>query len=94
MNIRLSKKLAFDWKVEKIGVIGPGIVGMPMASFANVASALVRNRQTTPSASRAYVHTSNQAQTHVVWQVGSSVLSKIAMIMRDASPEHVSVNSL
>ena len=33
MNIRLSEKLSFDWKVEKIGVIGPGIVGMPMASL-------------------------------------------------------------
>lgn len=33
MNIRLSETLSFDWKVEKIGVIGPGIVGMPMASL-------------------------------------------------------------
>ena len=33
MKIRLSDKLSFDWKVEKIGVIGPGIVGMPMASL-------------------------------------------------------------
>ena len=33
MEIRLSEKLSFDWKVEKIGVIGPGIVGMPMASL-------------------------------------------------------------
>ena len=33
MKIRLSEELSFDWKVEKIGVIGPGIVGMPMASL-------------------------------------------------------------
>lgn len=33
MQIKLSPTLTFDWKVEKIGVIGPGIVGMPMAAL-------------------------------------------------------------
>ena len=33
MKIRLSEEVSIDWKVEKIGVIGPGIVGMPMASL-------------------------------------------------------------
>lgn len=33
MNIQLSDDFSFDWKVEKIAVIGPGIVGMPMAAL-------------------------------------------------------------
>lgn len=33
MKIQINKELSIDWKVEKIGVIGPGIVGMPMASL-------------------------------------------------------------
>lgn len=33
MQIQLNPKKSFDWKVEKIGVIGPGIVGMPMAAL-------------------------------------------------------------
>ncbi len=33
MKIRLNEKKSFDWKVEKIAVIGPGIVGMPMAAL-------------------------------------------------------------
>ncbi|MEO1413978.1 MAG: nucleotide sugar dehydrogenase [Bacteroidota bacterium] len=33
MKITLAEDLQFDWKVEKIGVIGPGIVGMPMAAL-------------------------------------------------------------
>jgi len=33
MHIILSENHSFDWKVEKIGVIGPGIVGMPMAAL-------------------------------------------------------------
>ncbi len=33
MTIKLNENHSFDWKVEKIAVIGPGIVGMPMASL-------------------------------------------------------------
>lgn len=33
MKIKLSDNHQFDWKVEKIAVIGPGIVGMPMAAL-------------------------------------------------------------
>jgi UDP-N-acetyl-D-mannosaminuronic acid dehydrogenase len=33
MNITLNSSRSFQWKVEKIGVIGPGIVGMPMAAL-------------------------------------------------------------
>jgi UDP-N-acetyl-D-mannosaminuronic acid dehydrogenase len=33
MNIQLNDDSQFDWKVEKIAVIGPGIVGMPMAAL-------------------------------------------------------------
>ena len=33
MKIQLSPEKSFDWKVEKIAVIGPGIVGMPMAAL-------------------------------------------------------------
>lgn len=33
MEIRLNEKKNFHWKVEKIAVIGPGIVGMPMAAL-------------------------------------------------------------
>ncbi|MBT4726840.1 MAG: hypothetical protein HOB88_00235, partial [Bacteroidetes bacterium] len=33
MKIQLTENYSFDWKVEKIGVIGPGIVGMPMATL-------------------------------------------------------------
>jgi UDP-N-acetyl-D-mannosaminuronic acid dehydrogenase len=33
MQIRLNPDQTFEWKVEKIGVIGPGIVGMPMAAL-------------------------------------------------------------
>ena len=33
MNISLNSNRSFQWKVEKIGVIGPGIVGMPMAAL-------------------------------------------------------------
>ncbi|MEO0895738.1 MAG: nucleotide sugar dehydrogenase [Bacteroidota bacterium] len=33
MNIQLSDDTSFDWKVQKIAVIGPGIVGMPMAAL-------------------------------------------------------------
>jgi UDP-N-acetyl-D-mannosaminuronic acid dehydrogenase len=33
MHITLNENHSFDWKVEKIGVIGPGIVGMPMAAL-------------------------------------------------------------
>lgn len=33
MQIQLNPEKSFDWKVEKIGVIGPGIVGMPMAAL-------------------------------------------------------------
>jgi UDP-N-acetyl-D-mannosaminuronic acid dehydrogenase len=33
MNIEKKASLPVDWKVEKIGVIGPGIVGMPMATM-------------------------------------------------------------
>ena len=33
MTITLNENTSFDWKVEKIAVIGPGIVGMPMASL-------------------------------------------------------------
>ncbi len=33
MEIRLNKKTIFDWKVNKIAIIGPGIVGMPMAAL-------------------------------------------------------------
>ncbi len=33
MRIKLNEKKSFDWKVEKIAVIGPGIVGMPMAAL-------------------------------------------------------------
>jgi UDP-N-acetyl-D-mannosaminuronic acid dehydrogenase len=33
MHIVLNENHSFDWKVEKIGVIGPGIVGMPMAAL-------------------------------------------------------------
>lgn len=40
MTIKLNKDYSFDWKVEKIAVIGPGIVGMPMASL--LASAKIK----------------------------------------------------
>ncbi len=33
MKIKLNEKKSFDWKIEKIAVIGPGIVGMPMAAL-------------------------------------------------------------
>jgi len=33
MEIRLNNNKTFNWKVEKIAVIGPGIVGMPMAAL-------------------------------------------------------------
>lgn len=33
MKIQLNANTTFDWKVEKIGVVGPGIVGMPMAAL-------------------------------------------------------------
>lgn len=33
MNYSYSRNDLKDWKVEKIGVIGPGIVGMPMAAM-------------------------------------------------------------
>ena len=33
MEFQLSPEKTFNWKVEKIGVIGPGIVGMPMAAL-------------------------------------------------------------
>ena len=33
MNIKLNSDIAFDWQVKKIAVIGPGIVGMPMAAL-------------------------------------------------------------
>jgi UDP-N-acetyl-D-mannosaminuronic acid dehydrogenase len=33
MHIQLSPKKSLNWKVEKIGVVGPGIVGMPMAAL-------------------------------------------------------------
>ena len=33
MQITLNPTRTLDWKVEKIGVIGPGIVGMPMAAL-------------------------------------------------------------
>ena len=33
MIIQLNKNSSFEWKVEKIGVVGPGIVGMPMAAL-------------------------------------------------------------
>ncbi len=33
MKIQLTPQRDFDWKVEKIAVIGPGIVGMPMAAL-------------------------------------------------------------
>lgn len=33
MQINLSTNKRFNWKVAKIGVIGPGIVGMPMAAL-------------------------------------------------------------
>jgi UDP-N-acetyl-D-mannosaminuronic acid dehydrogenase len=33
MKFTLSDGIQQDWKVEKIGVIGPGIVGMPMAAL-------------------------------------------------------------
>lgn len=33
MNVKSSPLSVSDWKVEKIGVIGPGIVGMPMAAM-------------------------------------------------------------
>lgn len=33
MKFTLSNGTQYDWKVEKIGVVGPGIVGMPMAAL-------------------------------------------------------------
>jgi UDP-N-acetyl-D-mannosaminuronic acid dehydrogenase len=33
MKIQLSDRQTFHWRVEKIAVIGPGIVGMPMAAL-------------------------------------------------------------
>ncbi len=33
MRINLDASKSLEWKVEKIGVIGPGIVGMPMAAL-------------------------------------------------------------
>ena len=33
MKFTLSNGIQYDWKVEKIGVVGPGIVGMPMAAM-------------------------------------------------------------
>lgn len=33
MKFTLSNGIQHDWKVEKIGVVGPGIVGMPMAAL-------------------------------------------------------------
>ncbi|MCF8370332.1 MAG: nucleotide sugar dehydrogenase [Bacteroidales bacterium] len=47
MTIKLNKDYSFDWKVEKIAVIGPGIVGMPMASL--LASAKIKIGTTRPA---------------------------------------------
>jgi UDP-N-acetyl-D-mannosaminuronic acid dehydrogenase len=33
MNIQLNPQQTFEWRVRKIAVIGPGIVGMPMAAL-------------------------------------------------------------
>lgn len=33
MEIKLNRREPFSWKIEKIAVIGPGIVGMPMAAL-------------------------------------------------------------
>ena len=33
MEVQLTTEKTLNWKVEKIGVIGPGIVGMPMAAL-------------------------------------------------------------
>jgi len=40
MQIKLNTNKTFKWKVRKIGVIGPGIVGMPMAAL--LANAKIR----------------------------------------------------
>lgn len=40
MQVRLNEQKVFNWKVKKIAVIGPGIVGMPMAAL--LANAKIR----------------------------------------------------
>ncbi len=47
MEIRLNEKRQFIWKVEKIAVIGPGIVGMPMAAL--LANARIRIGMSQPA---------------------------------------------
>jgi UDP-N-acetyl-D-mannosaminuronic acid dehydrogenase len=47
MKMTLSNGTQKDWKVEKIGVIGPGIVGMPMAAM--LANARVKIGTDTPA---------------------------------------------
>ena len=47
MPLRLENQKARDWVVRKIGVIGPGIVGMPMAAMLAVAE--IREGSTDPA---------------------------------------------
>ncbi len=47
MKIQLNPNRELDWKVEKIAVIGPGIVGMPMAAL--LANARIKIGQDDPA---------------------------------------------
>lgn len=93
MNITLGTGKTFDWKVEKIAVIGPGIVGMPMA-------ALLAN-------ARIKIGTDKPAQVVVVqrnsinsgWKVdainsGKSVIGGIEPGLNDIVEETVKENLL
>jgi UDP-N-acetyl-D-mannosaminuronic acid dehydrogenase len=65
MQMSLSKNGASPWKVEKIGVIGPGIVGMPMAAL--LAHARVREGTDRP----AVVTVLQRASPTSGWKVGA-----------------------
>jgi UDP-N-acetyl-D-mannosaminuronic acid dehydrogenase len=47
MDIQLSSSVKYHWEVKKIGVIGPGIVGMPMAAL--LADARIKIGTETPA---------------------------------------------
>lgn len=65
MKIKLNPHKEFDWKVEKIGVVGPGIVGMPMAAL--LANARIRIGTEAP----AKVLVVQRNSTNSGWKVGA-----------------------
>lgn len=65
MEIQLNKDRRFTWKVDKIAVVGPGIVGMPMAAL--LAHARIRIGTNEPA--RVVVVQRNSANSG--WKVGA-----------------------